>query len=115
MKEFRISIGFRIFVVEEDAPLDVILVKSESFAGEGAFYLHELDLTMARSGLFYVRLWTIFWCWRPRAGFGATPDKAFIGRIAQGFDFLGYYFSPQGLTLAAQTRANFVERCNPAL
>ncbi len=35
------------------------------------------------------------------------PDKTSIGRIQRGFDFLGYHFSPTGLTLARQT----VERC----
>ena len=35
------------------------------------------------------------------------PDKAFIGRIELGFDFLGYHFSPAGLTLAKQT----IRRC----
>lgn len=93
----------------------------------GAFYLHELDLTMARSGLFYVRfmddilvLAPTRWTLRrgvatvnqqlTALGLAQHPDKTFIGRIAQGFDFLGYHFSPQGLTLAAQTRANFVAR-----
>ncbi len=31
------------------------------------------------------------------------PDKTFIARIEAGFDFLGYHFSPGGLTLAPQT------------
>ena len=35
--------------------------------------------------------------------------KTFIGRIEKGFDFLGYHFSPQGLTLARQTIENFLE------
>ncbi|WP_199245946.1 hypothetical protein [[Phormidium] sp. ETS-05] len=35
------------------------------------------------------------------------PDKAFIGRISRGFDFLGYWFSPSGLGVARMT----VERC----
>jgi RNA-directed DNA polymerase len=26
------------------------------------------------------------------------PDKTFIGRIERGFDFLGSYFSPAGLS-----------------
>jgi hypothetical protein len=38
------------------------------------------------------------------------PDKAFIGRIERGFDFLGYHFSPGGLTAAAKTIANFIEK-----
>lgn len=32
------------------------------------------------------------------------PDKTFIGRIERGFDFLGYHFSPDGLTAAPQGR-----------
>ncbi len=31
------------------------------------------------------------------------PDKTFIGRIARGFDFLGYWFSPLGLGVAKKT------------
>ncbi len=38
------------------------------------------------------------------------PDKTFIGRIERGFDFLGYYFGPEGLTLAAKTIEPFVAR-----
>ena len=28
------------------------------------------------------------------------PDKTFIGKIEKGFDFHGYHFSPEGLTIA---------------
>ena len=38
------------------------------------------------------------------------PDKTFIGRIAKGFDFLGYCFEPKGLSIAPKTLANFLER-----
>jgi hypothetical protein len=38
------------------------------------------------------------------------PDKTFIGRIVKGFDFLGYPFSPDRLTVAQKTLANFVAR-----
>ena len=38
------------------------------------------------------------------------PDKTFIGRIERGFDFLGYYFSRTGLTVARATIEKFVER-----
>ena len=31
------------------------------------------------------------------------PDKIFVGRIERGFDFLGYHFSPGGLSLAPKT------------
>jgi hypothetical protein len=37
-------------------------------------------------------------------GLEKHPDKTFIGRIERGFDFLGYHFSPDGLTAAPQGR-----------
>jgi len=37
-------------------------------------------------------------------------DKAFIGRIERGFDFLGYHFGPEGFTLVAKTIEQFVAR-----
>jgi hypothetical protein len=40
------------------------------------------------------------------------PDKTFIGRIEGGFDFLGCHFSPAGLTVAAKTIANFIEKAS---
>ena len=36
--------------------------------------------------------------------------KTFIGRIERGFDVLGYHFGPEGLTSAAGTIGQFVER-----
>ncbi|CAB1063130.1 hypothetical protein D1BOALGB6SA_7913 [Olavius sp. associated proteobacterium Delta 1] len=38
------------------------------------------------------------------------PDKTFIGKIDKGFDFLGYHFSPAGLTVATGTLMKFVAR-----
>ena len=38
------------------------------------------------------------------------PDKTDMGRIEKGFDFLGYHFSPQGLSLADKTVENFIEK-----
>ncbi len=35
------------------------------------------------------------------------PDKTLIGRTVRGFDFLGYHFSPDGLSVAEAT----LERC----
>ena len=40
------------------------------------------------------------------------PGKTFIGRIEQGFDFLGYHFNRAGLAVAEITFTNFVERAN---
>ena len=38
------------------------------------------------------------------------PDKTFIGRIARGFDFLGYWFTTEGLGIASKTVERFAER-----
>ena len=45
-------------------------------------------------------------------GLEKHPDKTFIGRIERGFDFLGYHFSRQGLAVAKQTMANFIEKAS---
>jgi len=37
-------------------------------------------------------------------------DKTFIGRIEKGFDFLGYHFSPEGLSAAEKTMEKFLAR-----
>lgn len=37
------------------------------------------------------------------------PDKTFIGRVAKGFDFLGYWFTPVGLGIARKTVERMVE------
>ena len=39
------------------------------------------------------------------------PDKTFIGHVERGFDFLGYHFGPEGLSLAKKTIEGFVARC----
>jgi hypothetical protein len=38
------------------------------------------------------------------------PGKTFIGRIAKGFDFLGYHFSGEPLRLASMTVKKHLER-----
>lgn len=38
------------------------------------------------------------------------PDKMYIGKIEKGFDFLGYHFSPEGLSVALKTVEQFVAR-----
>ena len=93
----------------------------------GALYLKQLDEQMANTGLFYCRFmddWVILapTRWKLRAAIrvvNATltalkveqhPDKTFIGRIAESFDFLGYHFSPEGLTVAQQTVERFLDR-----
>ena len=34
------------------------------------------------------------------------PDKTAMGRVERGFDWLGYHFTPHGISLATQTLAN---------
>ncbi len=93
----------------------------------GAFVLHALDARLERLGLFYVRfmddllvLAPTRWALRRAirtvnaglAGLGLTiqPGKTFIGRVAKGFDYLGYHVSPEGLTLAPESLRRFAER-----
>jgi hypothetical protein len=95
----------------------------------GAFFLHGLDQVMQRSGFCYVRfmddilvLAPTRWKLRRAVKLVNTqlaaldlekhPGKTFIGRIEQGFDFLGYRFSRAGLAVAGITLTNFVERVN---
>ena len=93
----------------------------------GAFFLRAVDQALGELGLFYVRFMDDIVVlastrWKLRAAVKALnqalgglrlakhPGKTFIGRIERGFDFLGYHFSPEGLTLARQTMVNFLER-----
>jgi len=39
-----------------------------------------------------------------------VPLLTIGGRIAKGFDFLGYSFEPKGLSIAPKTLAKFLER-----
>ena len=82
---------------------------------------------MARMGLFYVGFMDDVLVlsptrWKLRRAVRAVnrvlgdlglerhPDKTFIGRIERGFDFLGTHFGPEGLTMAARSIEQFVER-----
>jgi len=93
----------------------------------GAFFLDQLDRRMNASGLFYVRFMDDILVlaptrWKLRRAVGLVnrilgtlrlekhPDKTFIGRIERGFDFLGYHFTADSLTLAGSTLANFADR-----
>ena len=92
-----------------------------------AFFLHELEERMERTGLFYVRFMDDILVlaptrWSLRRAVKAVnevlaslrlekhPDKTFIGRIEKGFDFLGYHFGPDGLRAAKATIQKFAER-----
>ena len=95
----------------------------------GAVYLQPLDDAMQKTGLFYARFmddWVVFapsrWKLRKvvrivnqvlnRHMVWQHPDKTFVGRVDRGFDFLGYHFRPDGLSVAEKTRQNFVSRVN---
>ena len=82
----------------------------------GAFFLHALDGAAAKLRLFYVRFMDDILIlaptrWQLRGAVKVVnqtlgtlslekhPDKTFIGRIERGFDFLGYHFSPAGLSV----------------
>ncbi len=97
----------------------------------GAFFLLSVDQALGKLGLFCVRFMDDIVVlaptrWKLRGAVTALnqalgalrlkkhPGKTFIGRIEKGFDFLGYHFSPRGLTLARQTMVNFLA-CYPAL
>jgi len=43
------------------------------------------------------------------------PAKTFIGRVAQGFDFLGYHFFDGKLSAAETTLTKMKETASPAL
>ncbi len=93
----------------------------------GAFFLDCLDRQMEKLGVFYVRFMDDFIVLTPtrwelkRAvkvvnqvlrslNLEKHPDKTFIGRIERGFDFLGYHFRPDRLSVATKTIENFVAR-----
>ncbi len=96
------------------------------FLSHAFFRSPPLDDRMAALGCFYVRYmddWVILapTRWKLRKAIKATnqvmselrvikhPDKTFIGRVARGFDFLGYWFSPVGLGIARKTVERMVE------
>ena len=82
---------------------------------------------MEKLGLFYVRFMDDILVlaptrWKLRRGVAVVneeldkltlekhPDKTFIGKIEKGFDFLGYHFSPEGLSVAQPTLERFIEK-----
>ncbi|MCH8240261.1 MAG: group II intron reverse transcriptase domain-containing protein [Proteobacteria bacterium] len=95
----------------------------------GAFFLNALDVAAAKLRLFYVRFMDDILIlaptrWKLRdavktvnqalvaLALAKHPDKTFIGKIERGFDFLGYHFSAEGLTVAKKTVANFIEKAS---
>jgi len=93
----------------------------------GALFLKPLDDRMAELGCFYVRYmddWVVLapTRWKLRRAIQAVnqvmnvllvekhPDKTFIGRIARGFDFLGYFFSRQGFRIAKKTIERMLDK-----
>jgi hypothetical protein len=93
----------------------------------GAFYLLDLDQRLEKLNVKYFRymddvliLATTRWKLREairvlNQAFSELklekhPDKTFIGRIEKGFDFLGYHFSPEGLSVAEKTIEKFLGR-----
>ncbi len=93
----------------------------------GAFFLKELDDVLAAHGCFFVRFMDDIVVLTPSRWkrhqavivvnqllralrLHKHPDKTFIGRMAKGFDFLGYHFCFGRLRMAAHTLARFVAR-----
>jgi hypothetical protein len=93
----------------------------------GALYLKQLDDSMEKTGLFYVRFmddWIIIapTRWKLRSAIRIVnkvlnvlkvdkhPDKTFIGKVERGFDFLGYFLKPKKLIIALSTLKGFATR-----
>lgn len=93
----------------------------------GALYLKPLDDKMEKLGLFYARFmddWVVIapTRWKLREAVRIVneilnklrvekhPDKTFIGKVAKGFDFLGYFLKPRCFYVAKTTIAKFLER-----
>ena len=93
----------------------------------GAFYLLDLDQRLEKLKVKYFRYMDDILIlaptrWKLREAirvlnqtFGELrlekhPEKTFIGRIEKGFDFLGYHFSPEGLSVAEKTMEKFLAR-----
>ena len=93
----------------------------------GAFFLHALDQRMEKLGLFYVRFMDDIVVlapthWKLRKAVAVVneeldkltlekhPDKTFVGKIEKGFDFLGYHFGPEGLSVAQPTLERLIEK-----
>ncbi|MHC4216027.1 MAG: reverse transcriptase/maturase family protein, partial [Planctomycetota bacterium] len=95
----------------------------------GAFYLIELDQKMEKLDVKYFRYMDDILIlaptrWKLKKAIRVLnqtfnelrverhPENSLIGRTERGFDFLGYHFHPQGLTVAKKTLMRFVERAS---
>jgi RNA-directed DNA polymerase len=93
----------------------------------GAFYLLDLDREMEKMDVKYFRYMDDVLIlaptrWKLKRAIQVLsqtfnelklekhPEKTSIGKIERGFDFLGYHFSPKGLSLAKKTAENFLAR-----
>ena len=93
----------------------------------GAFYLLDLDRRLEKLNVKYFRYMDDVLIlaptrWKLREAIRVLnqtlselklqkhPEKTFIGRIEKGFDFLGYHFSPEGLSVAEKTIEKFLAR-----
>ena len=92
-----------------------------------SFYLYELDKEMEGKSVFYRRYTDDIIVlspsrWKLRKAIKTVnqhfkklklkqhPDKTFIGRITKGFDFLGYQFGKEKLTVSTRTLNNHIRR-----
>lgn len=93
-----------------------------------ALYLLPLDTLMTQKGMFYYLRYMddiIVLCktrWQLRCAvalinkllsqlkLSKAPDKTFIGKIDKGFDFLGYRYDGNTLTLAVKTLQNMTQK-----
>ena len=93
----------------------------------GAFYLRGLDMKLAIPGVFYARYMDDILImtksrWRLRhaikilneefelLGLKKHPQKTTIGMVEKGFEFLGYHYGRDGLSLAGKTIDNFISK-----
>jgi hypothetical protein len=92
-----------------------------------SFYLYELDKEMEKQSVFYRRYMDDIIVlspsrWKLRKAIKTVnqhfkklkleqhPDKTYIGRIEKGFDFLGYQFGEEKLTVSKRTLNNHIRR-----
>ena len=93
----------------------------------GTFFLAGLDIQLEQLDVFYVRYMDDILVlaptrWKLRTAVKVVnqvlsslklekhPDKTYIGRVDNGFDWLGYHIRPSGLSVAQKTLENFVAR-----